>query len=149
MDWGQVSVVIPDDQGVPDVRHPGVLSPGPPSYVGSPLRCSCFAPGKEAVWFLEGKCRHHHSGREEVPLGIYASPELPEFIKRFVLVRVKSWCMSWFTVPELKILQRDPKPRQELTCMVHYKMPATQCHALWMSYKFFCPSQGHNNNRFP
>ena len=58
MECGQVSVVLPDDQGVPDVRHPGVLRP--PSYVGSPLRHSCFAPGKEAVWFLEGECRHHH-----------------------------------------------------------------------------------------
>ena len=77
MDWGQVSMITPNDQGVPDVGCPGALSCRPPSHMGSPLRCSPFAPGKEAVWFLEGECRCQHQGMEAVPLRIYVSANHP------------------------------------------------------------------------
>lgn len=74
---GQVSMITPNDQGVPDVGCPRALSCGPPSHVGSPLRCSPFAPEKEAVWFLEGECRCQHQGREVVPLRICVSASHP------------------------------------------------------------------------
>ena len=64
MEWGEVSMITHNDQGVPDVRCPRALSCRPPSHMGSPLRFSPFAPGKEAVWFLKGECRCQHQGRE-------------------------------------------------------------------------------------
>lgn len=65
---GQVSMITPNDQGVPDVGCPGALLRALLPRVGSPPEMLPWLQRRKLCGLWEGECRCQHQGRGSGPL---------------------------------------------------------------------------------